>query len=460
MEAYCRTPTGYRPRQPIVLTRDQKLWFEEILSGDVTTAVKSCPRGEGKSTEMAALACWAVFDECESGSPQVPIIGTRVSQAKRSIYDVFLKMIALEPELERRAMSYTGIGVERTYVPWTDGECFPMANNVEGLQGLNPSVAIMDEIGFQPDDSWNSLVLALGKRPWSLVVGTGTPGFTYENALWANRQRYLDSKDGLRGFSYSELAADPDCEITDEQILKANPSIAAGYKSLDSLHSKRETMPESRFRIFHLGQWVEGVESWLGDEGRKTWRDLIDPYEHVTGARTWVGIDVGLKQDSTAVVWGQRRPDGRLHVKCKIWLPTRGQVIDVAEVMEFIRDLNRTYDVEANAYDPRLFQLPAQYLTNEGLPMIEMHQSLERMCPAFAELLRTLKTGGFSHDDDPAFEAQVLNGRPKNTERGFTLYKMKYTAKIDACYALAMMFDRAQHPVRKRAPLVIHRLGS
>lgn len=210
METYCRTPTGFRPRAPIELTPSQKLWFEEILSGDVTTAVKSCPRGEGKSTEMAALACWATFDECESGDPQVPIIGTRVSQAKRSIYDVFVKMIELEPELQLRALTFTGIGVERTDVPWTGGSCFPMANNVDGLQGLNPSVAIMDEIGFQPDDAWNSLVLALGKRPWSLVVGTGTPGFNYDNALWANRKRYLDSKDGLRGFSYTEIAADPD----------------------------------------------------------------------------------------------------------------------------------------------------------------------------------------------------------------------------------------------------------
>jgi phage terminase large subunit-like protein len=216
-------------------------------------------------------------------------------------------------------------------------------------------------------------------------------------------------------------------------------------------------MPESRFRIFHLGQWVEGVESWLGDNGRATWRGLVDPYEFVPRTRTWVGIDVGLKQDSTAVVWAQRRPDGRLHVKCKIWLPAKDKVINVAEIMEFLRDLHRLYDVDSFAYDPRLFQLPAMYLTNEGLPMLEMNQSLERMCPAFAELLRAIKSDEITHDDDPAFEAQVLNGRPKDMERGFTLYKRKYTAKIDANYAMAMMFDRAQHPVKAYVPLIIAR---
>lgn len=467
MTSYCRTPTGHRPRELIVFSKAQLDWFEEILSGDVNQAVKSCPRGEGKSTEMAALACWAVFAENESGDPQVPIIGTRVSQAKKSIYDVVLKMIKLEPELASRAKVYTGIGVERVDVPWTDGSCFPMANNVEGLQGLNPSLGIMDEIGFQPDDAWNSLVLALGKRPWSLVVGTGTPGFDYDNALWAQRKAYVareaEREEQRRlgedpepdDLSYTEIAADPECEITDEQIRKANPSIDAGYKDLVTIRKKLRTMPESRFRIFHLGQWVEGVESWLGDSGLATWRGLIDPYEFALGEATWVGVDIGLKSDSTAVVWGQRRLDGRLHVKCKIWYPEPGRIVDLPEVLDFLRDLHKRFNVQSFAYDPMLFQLPAQGLFNEGLPMVEMKQSPERMAPAFTNLLRAIKTSTISHDDDNLFEKQILAGRPRNSERGFTLYKMKYTMKIDACYALAMMFDRAQHVKHEQPALVV-----
>lgn len=455
METYCRTPTGHRPRELIQLSKAQKEFFEEILSGDYNQAIKSCPRGEGKSTEMAALGNWAVFAETESGDPQVPIIATTVGQAKRSIYDVATKMIELEPELSSRAKIYTGIGVERVAVPWSGGEMFPMSNKVDSLQGLNPTVAIMDEIGFQAPDSWASLVLALGKRPWSIAIGTGTPGFDYDNALWEQRKIFLENEREVEGLYYLELAADADCEITDEQILKANPSIVAGYKSLKDLKRKLTSMPESRFRIFHLGQWVEGVESWLGDSGLAIWRGLVDPYEFVDGADTWVGVDIGLKQDSTAVVWGQRRPDGRLHVKCKIWMPSKDRVIDVAAIMEFLRDLHRKYKVQSFAYDPRLFQLPAQYLTNEKLPMVEMNQSLERMAPAFSELLRVIKTAGLSHDGDGDFEKQILAGRPKNTERGFTLYKMKYTMKIDACYALAMMFDRAQHIVKPKPKLVV-----
>lgn len=472
METYCRTPVGYRPGQPIILSNAQKDFFEEILSGEYKQAVKSCPRGEGKSTEMAALALWATFAENESGPPQVPIISTTVGQAKFAIYDVALAMLELEPELADRAYTFTGMGTTRIESYWGNGKCWPMANKVSGLQGLNPTVAIMDEIGFQSELAWNSLVLALGKRPWSLVVGTGTPGTDYENALWAIRSGYLkreaereearrkgeeESKERL---SYTEIAADPECDLKDPvsraiQIRKANPSIDAGYKNADDIEDKYQTMPESAFRIFHLGQWVEGVESWLGDTGLATWRGLVDPYELALHEPTWVGIDVGLKSDSTAVVWGQRRPDGRLHVKCKIWYPEPGRIVDLPEVLDFLRDLHRRFKVQSFAYDPMLFQLPALGLFNEGLPMVEMKQSPERMAPAFTNLLRAVKTGGISHDDDSLFEKQILAGRPKNSERGFTLYKMKYTMKIDACYALAMMFDRAQHVKPEQPALVV-----
>ena len=60
---------------------------------------------------------------------------------------------------------------------------FPVASDLAGLQGLDPSLAVVDEIGFMPVACWNALVLASGKRPQSLVVGIGTPGIDHDNAL-------------------------------------------------------------------------------------------------------------------------------------------------------------------------------------------------------------------------------------------------------------------------------------
>jgi hypothetical protein len=43
------------------------------------------PRGNGKSTFGGAVACWALFDEDETGAPQVPINATTLGQAIRSV---------------------------------------------------------------------------------------------------------------------------------------------------------------------------------------------------------------------------------------------------------------------------------------------------------------------------------------------------------------------------------------
>lgn len=440
----------------MVLAPFQKNWLDEILSEGVSSAVMACPRGQGKSTLLAGLGVWATFDESDSGAPQVPIVATRTQQAIRSVYGVAVSMVKAEPELSERSIIYTAIGTHRIVVASTEGEMFPMANNVDGLQGLDPSLAIMDEIGFQPLESWDSMLLASGKRSRSLVVGIGTPGIDRDNALWSLRQAWYENGGHLPGFSFTEHMAPAECDIHDEDAWRiANPALAAGYQNIEALRTAVKLSPESHFRIFHLGQWIDGTDNWLGPDGRRDWEALRDPYQLVPGVRSWVGVDVGLKRDSTAVVVAQRRPDGRLHATARIWMPRSDESVDLGDIMKYLREVDQKYDVAEIAYDPRLFELPAQMLAGEGLPMVEMPQTLERMSPAFGDLLEAIKTGRISHDGDLAFTTQILNAVPRYSERGFTLAKGRSRGKIDAAYALAMANNRAQFAKPPRPPLVV-----
>lgn len=454
IETYCRPPKGYGHGQKMRLAPFQKDWLREILEPGVNAAVMQCPRGQGKSTLLAALALWATFDRSDSGEPQVPIVATRVQQAMRSVYDVAAKMVAAEPHLDTRSLRFTAIGAARIEVASTGGTCFPMANHPDGLQGLDPSLAIADEIGFQPVESWDSLMLATSKRSRSLLVGIGTPGLDRANALWHLRMAAQEGRTPP-GFVFREYAAPEDCDVRDETAWRlANPALDAGYQNVNALRTAVELTPEAHFRIFHLGQWVDGTDAWLGPDGRRIWENLADPtFELVDGAPTWLGLDVGVKRDSTALVLAQRRPDGRLHFTCKLWLPSADEAVDVSGVMQHIRDMDSQYRLVEVAYDPRFFEIPATMLADEGIPMVEMHQSLERMTPAFGSLFELIKRGEMTHDGDQGFATQVLNAIPRFNERGFTLQKANSRGRIDAAYALAMCFDRAQHQ-RVRPPLV------
>jgi phage terminase large subunit-like protein len=444
IETYCRAPKGKGHGEPIRLATFQKEWLEEILADGVDAAVKQTPRGNGKSTEGGALAVWATFDDDETGSPQVPIIATTIGQAVRSCYGVAVSMVRAEPELLNRSLIYTGISTPRVTVPFNEGELFPISNDPDGLQGLDYSLALVDEIGFQPVESWDSLRMASGKRDRSLAIGVGTPGLDRTNALFTLRKS-VNEGTATPGFRFREYAAPEGCAIDDRKAWRtANPALRAGFLRASALETDLAITPEAHFRLFRLGQWVEGTDAWLGANGRAVWEGLVNPWGFIDGAPTWVGIDIGIKHDSSAAVAVQEREDGRLHAVCRLWIPTQDEPVDVTDVMQHIRELADRYEVRSVSYDPRLFDVPAKMLADEGLPMEEVPQSLERMTPAVGTLYEMLKLGTITHDGDEPFGTQILNAVPRYNERGFTLAKGKSRGRIDAAVALALAVERYQ----------------
>lgn len=445
IELYCIPNKGYGAGKPLKLAPFQKDWLHAAYSPDVDAATMKLPRGNGKSTFLGAVATHALFDEDDTGAPQVPVVATTIQQAIRTTYGAALAFVKGHPVLEERALIYSAIGGQKIITPHNSGEMFPVSNDPDGLQGLDPSLGVCDEVGFMPVESWDSLLLASGKRARSLVVGIGTPGFDRNNALW-HLESKVKSGDAPDRFLFTAYEADENCAVTDEsQWEKANPALVAGYMNRNALHTAVALSPEAHFRIFRLGQWVDGVECWLGDDGRALWRGLIDPWEMDPNAPTWVGVDVALRHDSTAIAWVQPR-DGRWHVKAKIWQPREDGKLDVSDAMQFIRDLCAMYDVKQVAFDPRFFDLPATQLFDEGFPMFEVPQSLERMTPAIGATYEAIKRSEISHDGDEHFETQVMNAVARYNERGFTLAKSKSRGRIDAAIAMCIAVHAASQP--------------
>jgi phage terminase large subunit-like protein len=457
IETYCRSPKGVGHGKPMRLANFQKKWIRKALAPGIREAVLSAPRGTGKSTLLAAMALWGTFDKNPTGQPIVRICASTVQQAIDAIYGVACLMIAAEPELSRRSLVRTGASNARIEVGYSGGECKPIANDEDTLQGLDFSMFVLDEASIQPKDVWDSASGAGGKRTHSIMVGISTPSAKKEGyALWELRQAWREGRTSEE-FYFEELAAPDDCDIHDEEMWRlAHPGIDEGYFDIRVIRNDVSSKSESWVRIYRLGQWVEGVDCWLGADGRKVWRGLTSDYQLVPGADTWVGVDIGLKRDSTAVVIGQRRPDGVLHTTARIWKPTKDRAIDVSAVMAYLRELDSTYNLVEVPYDPRHFELPATILADEGLPMVEYPQSPERMIPACGALYEAIMRGEVSHDGAADYEHHVLSAMPIYADNaGFRLTKSKSRGHIDAAIALALCHDRAQHPAPKRAPAFV-----
>src|SRR3990172_1386218 len=214
-----------------------------------------------------------------------------------------------------------------------------------------------------------------------MAVCVDTTGLDRYNALYHVRRTVREGAE-LPGLYFREYAAPAGCKVEDRDAWRVgNPAIEAGFLRESALETDVGITPECHFRIFRLGQWYDVLDSWLGPNGRVIWNGLAQPFDFAAGEPTWVGVDVGLKRDSTAVVAVQRDAAGMLHVTCRLWLPTSDQPVDVTDVMEHIRELARAYDVQAISYDPRFFDVPAKMLADEGLTMVEIPQSVEHMTP-------------------------------------------------------------------------------
>lgn len=454
LETYCIPHQGYRSGEPLTLAPFQKEWLEEVLAPGISVAVMSVAAGNGKSTLLGGLGVWALFDEDDTGAPSIPVIAMTIKMATETVYGAALAMVENHPELNDRAKVFAGIATPRIETPHNRGKLFPLSHDPKGLQGYNPSLAIVDEIGFQSQESWSALRARSAKRAHSLIVGIGTPGFDQDNPLWQIRSRAITGE-AMQGFSYIEYTADEGCDIRDlAQLHKANPAIAAGFKNLEATLQMADDEPEGIFRTYQLGQWVAGQECWLGSDARAEWEALADQYNFLPGADTWLGVDISRFHDTTAVVTCQKRPrhdpatgekleDG-YHVKAKIWYPSPENPLDQNEIQQHIREQCAIYGVQQVSYDPALFGKAADELIDEGYPMLNTPQTVERFTPIVGATYEQIKLRRVTHDGDPGFTAQVLNGMTRFNERGFTISKSKSTrGKIDAAVAMCLAIGEA-----------------
>ncbi len=215
---------------------------------------------------------------------------------------------------------------------------------------------------------------------------------------------------------------------------------------------------ESEFRRYFLNQWTLAEDIWLG---QGMWDECEDPDRDLDPALPlFVGIDGALKRDSMAVTAYQPQADGADIVRGWVWEnpyphghPSRDKwKLNLQEPMELLRELRSDYpepammsdddypiDGPAFGYDPYAMELLASNLEDEGLNMVEVPQTDQRMCPAAERLYERIVTKKLVHDGDMVMKRQVHAAVMKIKERGWRLSRPKGTRKnIDAAISMAM----------------------
>lgn len=448
IEQFCITPKGAGAGKPMVLQQWQRDLIKSAFdSPRPRLGLWSIPRGNGKSSLSAALALYALHGDGVMGASVVVV--AKNEQQARIIFRTAVRMTQLNPLLAKRSYIYT----ERIEVPGSGSSLQVYAAEAGGLEGLDPSLALIDEIGEVDRRVFEVIMDASGKRPTSLTLCIGTPSPQgTESVMWSLRTSMLENPtDPLTTFT--EFAAPKDCELADEAAwAQANPALGT-FLFPDALRAGLPPITrEARFRRARLGQWTEATEDQWMEPG--VWHTCSTGEGIPNGTDVVIALDGSHSQDITALVavsceeiphidvlgfWANPgNPDWRVDI-----LAVEQAVLDAARKRWRVREFTA---------DPFLWRRSIQVIEKAGLTVTEFNQTSVRMTPATVGLAQAALNGQVTHSGHKVLAEHVANARVVDDYRGTRLRKEKQQTdkKIDLAVAACMGWARATHYASKR----------
>lgn len=478
IEAHCVHPRGPLIGQPARLSSWERalvLRLFEIRDDGrrrYRWAYISVPKKQGKTTLIAWIACYLLIGDETEAAPEIICAAASDEQA-----DLLFGSVGAVCKMSPTLRQVTEVFEREILVPSRPGASLKRVAAVAGTNdGQNNSIVLLDELhewaGPKGEATWNVLTNSTAARPEPLVIQITTAGWDAET-ICGRQYEYAKAVeageiDDPRYFVHIVEAPD-DADWRDPTVWEAyNPSYGVttdGEFYADQVTKKTESV----FRRYFLNQWMPAEELWLPPGSWDACRSDLELDRRLPIA---VGVDLALTHDTTAVVIVQRQGD-RLVCRARFWtnpyLPGNPRhdewELDVARVMDHLRELRATYPARAvdvgrrgiagpaYCYDPWGFREEAKTLLDEGLAMVEVPQTDARMAPAARELYDAIVERRLAHDGNRTLAAHLRNvlAVPRG-ENGWRLRKVSKGSprKIDGAIALAMAVHQAVQPQPKR----------
>lgn len=429
--------------------------------------VKVVPKKNGKSLEAGAAGFFMLGPtDAEMGAEGYAAAGDR-EQAK-VVHNVAKLMIDPQspthnPQLAAEWRKRRDVLLGPNNATW-----MVIPHNADGIEGCFPHFISCDEYAVHKTPSLRNNLRSgrMGReQPFCLTISTA--GNDKNRPLYALEQDLLKLPNVERVTPYKTIAwsletrtlyirygldeNDTTSDLEDPDVIRGcNPS---SNVTLDVIQGRLAdpTLDEDDVRIKNFNQWrqIAGARAIP----MKWWDECAEPgLEIEQGAPVVIGIDVGLTDDTTAVVWACRMPDETVHIGQRIFTPPEGEgeELDLEEVQLFVDELLAKYRVLAIAVDPAYMTDTRQAWIKRGLPVVDAKQYPSLQSAQSMTLFATLKTRQLRHDGDAQMRSHADNARKKPTDRGFRFVRPNddHSKKIDGVIAASI----AVHALLATAP--------
>jgi phage terminase large subunit-like protein len=436
---YIRVPRGHGVRKPLRL----RPWQRELIAATWDSRPRPrvagwmLGRGNGKTSMCAVLALYELLAGVDGA--QVVVVATDERQASLA-FRAAARMVELHPALEARVQVYA----DQLTVP-ARGASFQVLPAVpKRLEGLDYTLAIVDEAGRVDTDVYEVVTLASGKQKASMVLAIGTPGPELEQTVLGRLRTYaLDHQDPLVVWREHSAAGFEDHPVDCRHCWElANPALN-DFLAEDGLRAcLPPKMREASFRRARLCQLADQLEdAWLPPSA---WAACADATRSIPdGAEVVLSFDGSFNGDTTVLTVATVAERPHLDL-VELW-EAAGRQVPIVDVEAAIRAACRRWRVREIAADPFRWARSLQLLDGEGLPILEYPQSPGRMTPATARFYEAVVNGQLTHSGDSRLARHVGNAVLREDARGARLAKERKDSprRIDAAVAAVMAHDRA-----------------
>ena len=431
------------------------------------------PRKNAKSTLSSGLALYMLAGDGEQGAEVYSAATTR-DQA-RIVFDDAKAMAERVSDLR----TYCGVAIlqHALTVAATASSFKPLAAEGSTLDGLNVHFAVIDELHAHKTRAvYDVIDTARGAREQSLLwnittAGSDRAGICYERRTHVTKVLGGQIKDeSLFGIVYTIDEGDDPHDPT--SWAKANPNWLKSVlpDDMEAASRKGAAMPSAmaNFLTKRLNVWVSADSAWMEMPAWDRCADLGLTEDRVKHLPCFTGLDLASKVDIAARIKVFYDPsEGRYYVKSSFYLPERaveqggnsqydgwrrsgwltvtpGEVTDFDQIEVDLAHDQAQFDVQEVAFDPWQATQLASHMLEQGMPMVEVRQTVQNMSEPMKQLEALVLQGKLVHDGNPVLSWMMSNVvAHRDAKDNIYPRKERVENKIDGVVGLIMALSRA-----------------
>jgi len=432
-------------------------------------------RGNGKSSLMGAIALYEYITQ--KVFPQVLFLATTRKQAD-ILLNICKEFITYTPQLKKvlEPLQYS----IRSKIS-ANAKIEALHGKAERLDGLNPTLSILDEFAVHPNsDLENVIKSATVKRKESLTIYITTAGFNHIKSPAFEKEEMLkkvldpdlkQNDDSIYGLIFSlDQNDDPDLE---ECWLKSNPNLGITITlqalRIEHLQAKLSPSQMRNFQTKNLNMWVKDSDkSWIAISDVEKCCTGFD-YEKLKGKQMFLGLDLSSSRDLSSLTglvyveeedkfycnswfWHPNNPDRMIRksgVDYGLWIDqgyiqaTETKVIDENEIVQFIAQLSRDFDVMGCGFDRAYTSIIKNNLESVEVEAVPVPQTCYSLNIPYRTIEKLIYEEKIVFQPNPVILYNFLSARIYTDSTGsIKVSKNNSLDSVDFCVSLAMALSQ------------------